>query len=206
MKQNQQITPQIKESMENDEAVLNFVLDSMKAIRVDRKNTKDFPTELSWVLETVTRKCLNKAESLYKIGIIFIGNCIAVNSGLLGKCMCLSQQILNKKINKWYKQYWDIDSKTEILSRFDPPTELRAWELRRPPEDDPILVYSSVVPPLINVNPANSIKENIDKQNGTVPQNICFIKTNELITLTNCSIPSNLWKFNSTPDEVIFFD
>ena len=204
MDQSQSLSVDSKNPKEIDDPILAFIQSSLKDLRSDKKNSSDFVAEISWILETITKNSPNRVITLHSFGFIFLGQYIAVNIHSISKYTCLSQNNISKKLLKWEKQFWSTDNKHEVLAQFEEKPEMRYWELRKPPQNDPILLYSNfytVIP-----NTKEIYQHNDQQYKVSYPPNALFFRTKEMLSATNCSIPPSTWNFNPTPNEVLVFD
>ena len=190
---------------DNDDTLLSLLHEKIGELRQDEK-IDDFSTELKWALQIITTKALNKSQALYKLGIIYIGKFVAINTNSLSRFFLLSPSQLSRKIKHWSNVFWDINDKKNLLAQYDIRADMRQWILKQVPLTDPVMIFSDFQPTQDKVEEIHFVNAPPPTKPSQLSRvSLDIFKQIDFITRKGFSIAPKLWTFEKTPDEILLF-
>jgi hypothetical protein len=120
----------------HDDTVSDYILDYFSGI-YDRDATRslDFTVCLHWILQIIIARGEDKANLLFRLGIILLNPFLLVNPSLLSRGLCFfSPRAIEKRMKNWPTVTWSDEYKQGVLDLYEADLDPDLWTVKEPPE------------------------------------------------------------------------
>jgi hypothetical protein len=187
----------------DDAALIAFIAGGFHTLKESQPGAPpvfDFPGAISWLFKIVLTRADDKAQVLYRCGIVLLNPVAAISPGVLSKVFACSSETVSRKVKGWAAANWDTDAKQALLSLYDRAADSKNWVFRVPPRDSVFYRFSVF-------RPMEQIRQRVPEANALPPPprrspmllNLDRLRARGFTTGAVASVRPEQWAFNPEP-------
>jgi hypothetical protein len=205
--------PELRDVPEDfdDTALLAFITSGFHQLKESQPAAPpifDFPGALAWLFKLVLTRAEDKAEVLFRCGIILLNPMAAICPQVLSKVLACSSETVLRKVKGWPPANWDSDARSALLNMYDTRADQKNWVFRLPPKDSVFYRTQNWV-----FRPMEQVRQRIPEANAfpTTPVapvmvlNPVRLRSRLVFRHVDASIAPATWVFNPHPIEELDF-